>query len=124
MPPTVKPPREIAAVFGFVSVVMIASAAASPPSTEHGRNGSAQPGEKAVERQPDADDAGGEDDDLLGLQLEEPGGFGGRGERVELAPLSGRGVRHARVDDDRLRLGLRDVVAVDEQAGAPGPGCG
>ena len=83
----------------------------------HRLDGRPEPGEELVEGEPHADDAGREHQDLFGLQIQQPRRLGAGGEGVELAALARRRVRHARVDHDRLRLGLPDVVAVHGQAG-------
>ena len=80
---------------------------------ERGR-GIDEPGAHAVERQRRADHAGGEDEHLLGVEVEEPGGLGGGAERVELAALAGERVRDAAVDHDRLRLRQLEVRLRDE----------
>ena len=63
---------------------------------------------------PHADDAGRADEHLLRLQVEEPRRLGGRRLRVEQAPLAGRGIRAAGVEDDRLRLRLGEVPLRDD----------
>ena len=89
-----------------------------------GRRGAAAGGErgrglvdtraKRAHRQPRADDAGREDDDLLGRKREQRGGVRGGRPRVVLAGSAGRRVRDARVDDDRLRLGELQVATGDD----------
>ena len=74
-------------------------------------------GEQLVQRQPGADHARREDEHLLGGQVEQPRGLGRGRERVELAALAGGGVGDAGVDHHRLRLGEREVLAVDLEAG-------
>ena len=86
IPPTVKPSaRRRRAVFGPLSVVRIASAAASPPPGESAAAAASTPAEELLHRQPRADHAGREDDDLLGPEPEARRDPLGRGARVLLA---------------------------------------
>ena len=55
----------------------------------------AQAAEHLLERQQRADHTRGEDEHLLGVEVEQPPGLGGGRERVELAPLAGGRVRDA-----------------------------
>ena len=64
MPPIVYPAPAEPHVFGTVSVVLIASAAAAPPSAEAPPAASSTPGSSLSMRQPLADEAGGADRDL------------------------------------------------------------
>ena len=74
-------------------------------------------GDDAIHRQRSADDAGREDDDLLGREAEQPGRVLGGRDRVELALRAGGGVGDARVDDDRLRLGGGQMPLRDDDGG-------
>ena len=112
MPPTVNPARETTASFAWVSVVRIASAASAPPSAASSISpsparsfgiGSFTP-ITPVERTSTS----------LGVDPEQASGLGSGRERVELALRARRGVRDARVDHDRLRLGLGEVRLRDE----------
>ena len=66
------------------------------------------------QRKQRADHAGREDEHLLGLEVEQPPRLGRSRERVELAALTGGGVRDAGVDDDRLRLRAREMRLRDD----------
>ena len=78
------------------------------------RRGVAQAAEHLLERQQRADHAGREDEHLLGVEVEQPSGLRRGRERIELAALAGGGVRDARVDHDRLRLGRREMLLRDD----------
>ena len=78
------------------------------------RHSVAQAAEHLLERQQRADHARGEDEHLLGVEVEQPPGLGGGRERVELAALAGGRVGDARVDHDRLRLGRREMLLRDD----------
>ena len=71
IPPTFQPAPAITAFFGRVSVVMIAAAAAGPPSAESPPRGP-HPGQQLVHRQPLADQAGRADRDLAGADTPVP----------------------------------------------------
>ena len=96
MPPTVNPPVATTATFGPESVVRIAPAAASPPSAESDAAAARAPASTLSSGRRHADDAGREDDDLLGVEPELAGERLGGRDGVRLALGAGRRVRDAR----------------------------
>ena len=123
MPPTVNGPRAVCMVtacsFGNGSVVMMASAASPPaPRASAGTRGT-DTRRYLVDRQADADDAGGGDEDFLGTATEARRRLGGHAARVRHAVLTGTRIRAPAVHDEGPRASLRpvEVLARHEHGG-------
>ena len=116
MPPTVKPPPDAADSFGFVSVVMIAVAASGPPSGSRAAAALRRPGRSLpigngtpitpVERT----------STCSAWRSSSLPASAAVASASSFAALARRRVGDAGVDDDRLRLGERHVLAVHGQA--------
>ena len=87
-------------------------------------DGSVDARQQPVHRQLHADHAGREHEHLLGRDAEQRGRMRGRGDRVRVAGRAGRGVRDARVDDDRLRIGGGELRCGSPAGTRPAPCCG
>ena len=124
IPPTVKPPRETTASFergvgGHDRLGRVGAAVVGERRRRRARapGSSLCSGSRAPITPVESTSTSSE------VEVEQPRRLGGRRERVELAALAGRGVRDARVDHDRLRLGEREMLAVHLQARGLDAGC-
>ena len=112
MPPTVKPATCATACFVRVSVVRIASAAARL-RRRRGRRSRRATRRGVRQRQRRADDAGRQDEHLLGVEGEQPRRLDRGRARVELPAHPGGRIRGAGVEDDGLRLRQLEVLLRD-----------